>query len=94
MRSIRKRARDRRLERRLARKVTKTGKTYAPEVYDAYLAGLQKGLQIQEEQQAALQCVSYHDIFGNEVGCMKIRDMQVDESNFAAAEVSLSVSVH
>jgi hypothetical protein len=38
--------------------------------------------------------VSYHDIFGNEVGCMKIRDMQVDESNFASSEVSLSVSVH
>jgi hypothetical protein len=92
--SSRKRARDRRLERRLARKVTKTGQKCAPEIYEAYLAGLQKGLEVQEEQQAALQCMSYRDIFGNEVSSMKMRTEPVDDSIGIGTAVSPSLSFH
>lgn len=94
MRSARKQARDRRVERRLARKVTKTGQRCAPEVYEAYLAGLQKGLEVQEAQQAALLDITYRDIFGNEVPSVKMPGARIDENNncvSTAAPPSLSV---
>lgn len=94
MRKPHRHASDRRLERRLARKVTKGGQKYAPEVYEAYLAGLQRGLEIIEEQQAALQCMSYRDIFGNEIPSMKTRDRQTEDARSIGATVSPSASFH
>jgi hypothetical protein len=91
----RRHARDRRLERRLARKVTKTGAKCAPEVYQAYLAGMQRGMEIQEKRKTALDCASYRDIFGNEIPSMKMReDVQADEALCVRSAVGPSVSLH
>lgn len=94
MRKTHRHASDRRLERRLARKVTKGGQKYAPEVYEAYLAGLQRGLEIREEQQATLQCMSYRDIFGNEIPSMKARDAQAEDGRCIGPTESPSASLH
>ncbi|WP_312795925.1 hypothetical protein [Tianweitania sp.] len=91
---IRRHARDRRIERRLARKVTKTGEKCAPEVYQAYLAGMQRGMEIQEEQQAAQECMSYRDIFGNEIPSMKMRDVKADDALCVRSATGPSVSLH
>ena len=90
----RNRARDRRLERRLARKVTKTGETLPPEVYHAYLAGMQRGMEIQEEQKAAQERVWYRDIFGNEIASVTMQDMKAEEAMCVGSAVGPSVSLH
>lgn len=93
MRRHRKHASDRRLERRLARKVSKTGQKCSAEVFEAYLAGLQQGLEIQEKQQAVPLHVPYRDIFGNEIPSMKMRD-RVDEDDGIRSATTRSVSLH
>ncbi|MBS9721940.1 hypothetical protein JYU29_14710 [Tianweitania sp. BSSL-BM11] len=90
----RKRAKDRRLERRLARKVTKTGEKYAPEVYQAYLSGMQRGMEIKEQQRAEIEAVPYQDIFGNPITSMKMREIRTEDAICAVSASSPSANFH
>lgn len=76
----RKGAKQRRLERRLARKVFKTAAKQPPEVFVAYLKGLVSGAELRQVTDLALLNMPQMDIFGNQVSGLQARLPAGDEA--------------
>jgi hypothetical protein len=87
-------ARERRLARRMARKVCKSGEKLGPEVFEAYLAGLQRGLELQEQRAIKVPHCAMQDIFGNEIVFNQRAEAQPREAELTEAAPPVALVLH
>lgn len=80
----RNRAKQRRKERRLARKLFKSGTKQPPEVFVAYLQGLVRGTELRQAQELAIRDIPMMDIFGQRVSGLGVVRAPADEGEYDA----------
>jgi len=86
-------ARDRRLARRLSRKVAKAG---APsDIYVAFLAGLQRGLEMRETQVALPPAIHFGDrFFGTTLAAKQAPSLETDDADLADFALERPIVLH